>query len=111
MEKNAVLYYVYYCVYWYTYEYPGNLFVYNIGERFHVNFLGYAHWFMSIIISHMKDHSISVYKARSATSIVTKYLDIVTVNTITKFYDASTSDKQVEKFTREFNIHYRTFIV
>ena len=53
-----------------------------------------------------------------ATSIVEKYLDTATVKTSTKFYkttltsdtiftkaDASTSDEQVEKLTREFNIH------
>ena len=34
----------------------------------------------------MKDHSISVYQARYATSIVAKYLDTETVKTSTKFY-------------------------
>ena len=53
---------------------------------FHVNFLGYAHWFMSIRISHMKDHSISVDQARYATSIVAKYLDTSTVEVSKKFY-------------------------
>ena len=78
---------------------------------------------MSIIISHMKDHSISVDQARYATSIVAKYLDTATVKVSTKFYkttlpddiiftkeDASTSGKQVEKLTREFNIHYKACI-
>ena len=77
----------------------------SIGNIFHVKFLGYAHWFMSIIISQMKDHSISVYQSRYSTSIITKYLDTATVKTSTKFYkttfpydmiftkaDASTSD-------------------
>ena len=45
----------------------------TLGKRFRVNFLGYAHWFMSIRISQMKDHSISVDQARYATSIVVKY--------------------------------------
>ena len=71
----------------------------------------------------MKDHSISVDQARYATSIVAKYLDPATVKASTKFYkttfrgnmiftkqDASTSDEQVEKLTRVFNIHYRAFI-
>ena len=71
----------------------------------------------------MRDHSISVDQARYATSIVAKYLDTVTVKVSTKFYkttlpadiiftkeDASTSDEQVEKLTREFNIHYRACI-
>ena len=85
-----------------------------------MNFLGYAHWFMSIIISQLKDHSISVDQARYATSIVAKYLDTAIVRVSTKFYkttfpakmiftkeDVSTSDEQVEKLTREYNIRYR----
>ena len=74
-----------------------------------MNFLGYAHWFISIRITQMKDHFIYVYQARYATSIVGKYLDIATVKTSKKFYktnfpsdmiitkaDAYTSDEQVE---------------
>ena len=80
----------------------------NLGKIFHVNFLGYAHWFMSIRISQMKDHSISVDWAIYATYIVAKYLDTDTVKASTKFYktkfpsdmiftkdDTSTSDEQV----------------
>ena len=89
-----------------------------MGKRFHVNFLGYAHWFMSKRISQLKDHFISVDQARYSTSIVVKYLDIATVKVSKKFNkttfpsdmiftkeDVSTSDEQVEKLTREFNIH------
>ena len=110
-------------VYWYTSEAIGKWFVDTLGKRFHVNFLGYAYWFMSIIISQMKDHSISVDQARYATSIVVKYLDTSTVKASTNFYkttfpsdmiftkdDISTSDEQAEKLTREFNIHYRVSI-
>ena len=92
-------------------------------KRLHVDFLGYAHWFVSIIISQMKDHSISVDKDRYATSIVAEYLDTATVKVIIKFYktifpadmiftkeDVSTSDEQVENLTREFSIHYRACI-
>ena len=63
---------------------------------------------MSIRISQIKDHFISVGQARYATSIVTKSLDTVTVKVSTKFYkttfpsdmifikeDVSTSDEQV----------------
>ena len=80
----------------------------TLGKRFHVNFLGYAYWFMSIIISQIKDHSISVDQDRYATSIVEKYMNTATVKLITKFYkttfpaymiftkeDVSTSDEQV----------------
>ena len=75
---------------------------------------------MSIIISQLKDNSISVDQARYDTSIVAKYLYTDTVKASTKFYktklpsdmiftkdDTPTIDKQVEKLTREFNIHYR----
>ena len=85
----------------------------TLGNRFHVKFLGYAHWFMSIRISHMKNHSIFVDKAIYDTSIVAKYLDTATVKTSTHFYnttlpsdmiftkdDTSTSDEQVENLTR-----------
>ena len=74
---------------------------------------------MSTSISQMKCHSISVYQARYSTSIVAKYMDTDTVNTSTKFLkttlpsdmiftkdNASTSDEQFDKLTREINIHY-----
>ena len=61
-SKIVLLYYVYDCVYWYTNEDPGKWFVDTLGKIFHVYFLGFAHWFMSIRISQLKDHSISVEK-------------------------------------------------
>ena len=123
IEKNVVLSYVGDCFYWYTSESLVKIFLGALGNRFHMNFLVYSHWFMSIIISQMKNHSISVYQARYDTSIVDKYLYTSTVKTSTKFYkttlpsdiiftkaDESNSDEQVEKFTREFNIRYRACI-
>ena len=71
-SKFFVLSYVDDCVYWYKYEDLLNVFVDTLGKRFHVNFLGSAHWFMSIKITHMKNHSIPVYQAIYATSIVAK---------------------------------------
>ena len=64
-------------------------FVDTLGKRFHVNFLLYANWFISIIISQMKDHSISVDQDIYATSIVAKYLDTATVKLSTKFYNTT----------------------
>ena len=68
---------------------------------------------MSIRISQLKNHSISVDHDRYSTSIVAKYLDTATVKVSTKFYkttfladmiftkeDVSTSYEQVEKLTR-----------
>ena len=106
------------CVYWYTNEDLGKWFVDILGKRFHVYFLGFAHWFMPIRVSKLKDHFIYVYQARYATSVVAKYLDTTTVKVSVKFYkttlpadmiftkeDVSTSDEQVDNLTREYNIH------
>ena len=116
----VVLSYVDDCVYWYTNEDIGKWFVDTLGKILHVNFLGFTHWFMSIRISQLKYHSISVDQARYATSIVAKYLDTATLKASKKFYKTtlpsdmiftkeyvSTSDEQVESLTREYNIHYR----
>ena len=85
-SKIIVLSYVDDFFYWYTNEYIGKWFVETLGKRFDVNFLGYAHWFMSIRISQLKDHSVSLDQARYANSIVEKYLDTATVEVSTKFY-------------------------
>ena len=113
MKKNVVLSYVDDFLYWYTSEAFGKWFVDTLGKIFHVNFLGYAHWFMSIRIFHIKDYSISVDQNRYATYIVAKYLDTATVKASKKLYkttltsdiifsksDAYTSDEKVEKLTR-----------
>ena len=78
---------------------------------------------MSIIISQVKDHYISVDQARYDNSIVAKYLDNSTVKVSKKFYkttltadmifkkeDVSPSDEKVEELTGEYNIHYRACI-
>ena len=88
-SKISVLSYVDDCIYWYTSEAIGKWFVDTFKNILHVNFLGYAHWFMSIRISQMKDHSISVDQDRYATSIVAKQLDTATVKAITKFYNTT----------------------
>ena len=122
-SKIVVLSYVDNCVYWYTNEDIGKWFVDTLGKILHVNFLGYAHCFMSIRIPQLKDQSISVDQARYSTYIVAKYLDTAIVKVRKKFYqtilpadmiptkeDVSTSDEQVENLTREYNINYRAFL-
>ena len=112
-KKMFVISYVDDCVYWYTYEDPGKCFVGNLGKIFHVKFLVYAHWFILIRLSYMKDHSISVYQSSYVTYIVDKYMDTATVNTGKKFHktifpsdviftkdDVSISYGQVKKLTR-----------
>ena len=64
MKKNVVLSYIDDFVYWYTSEALGKCFVDTLVKRFHVNFLGYAHWFMSIRIYQMKDYYIYVDQDR-----------------------------------------------
>ena len=66
-SKIVVLSYVDDCVCWYTNEDIGKWFVDTLGKIFHVKFLGFENWFMSIRISQLKDHSISVDQARYAT--------------------------------------------
>ena len=50
LSKIVVLSYADDCVYWYTNEDLGKWFVDTLGKRFHVNLLGFAHWFISIRI-------------------------------------------------------------
>ena len=70
VSKLVVLSYVDDCVYWYTYEEPGKRFVDTLRKILHVNLLGYAHSFMYIRISPIKDNYISVDQARYDTSVV-----------------------------------------
>ena len=105
------------CVYWNIYEAIGKWFVETPGQRFHVNFLEFSHWFMSIIISHLKNHYISVDQDKYSYCVVDKYIDTDTANKSTKFYKTtltsdmifskdyvSTSYEKVEKLSRDFNI-------
>ena len=50
-------------------------FVDTLGKRFHMNFLGYTHWFMSVRILQIKGHSSSVDQAIYAISNDADYLD------------------------------------
>ena len=81
-SKLVLLFYIDGCVYWYKYEELGKCFVVTPGKIFRVNFLGYAHWFMSINISQIKEQSISMDQAIYATYVVTNYLDTTTKKNI-----------------------------
>ena len=63
------------CVYWYKYEELGKWSVDKLGNIFHVNFLGYAHWFSSIKTSQLMENYIPVDKSRYTTSVVEMYLE------------------------------------
>ena len=78
-SKLVVLSYVYDCVYWYKYEELGKWFVGTPRKIFHVIYLGYAHRFIYIRISQLKDHYISVDKDRYSTYVVANYLDTSTM--------------------------------
>ena len=58
----------------------------TFGNTLYVKFLGYAHWFMSIRISQLKYHTITVDQARYATYIVTKHLDTATIKENPRFH-------------------------
>ena len=66
-------------VYWYIFETLVKYFVDTLEKIFHVKFLLYANWFISIKISQLKNHYISVDEARYDTSVVEKYLDTATI--------------------------------
>ena len=85
--KSVVLYYVNYYVYWCTCEALGKWFLYNLGKRFHVNFMGFSHWFIYISIFQLRCHSVSLYQDRYATYIVDRYLDTDTVKKGKKNYN------------------------
>ena len=70
----------------------------TIVKRLNYNFLGYAHWFMPIIISQMKDHSISVDQARYATYIVDKHLYTSALKNSKHFYKTTFPSDKI--FTR-----------
>ena len=95
----------------------------TLGKIFHVNFLIFAHWFMSISILQFRDHSTSVDQARYSTNVLSKYLDNATVKESKNIYkttlpydkiltkdDACTSDEKVEKFSKKLTIKYRACI-
>ena len=88
------------CVYCYTSEAIVKWFVDTLGTIFHVKFLGYAHWFMTIRIYHMRYHSISVDQATYDTSIVDKYLNDSKAKTITKFYKTTFPSDMI--FTNDY---------
>ena len=50
-SKLVVLSYVVDCVFWYTSEELVKWFVYTLGKRFHVNFLGYLYCFISVRVT------------------------------------------------------------
>ena len=57
----------------------------KLGKIFYMKFLRYSHWFMSIRISQLKDHYMSVYQDRYAASVVEKHLVTVTMNKLQIF--------------------------
>ena len=94
------------------------------GNRLYLKFLGYAHWFMSIRISQIKDPSISVDQYRYDTSVVANNLDTATIKENSKFHktslprymkftkeDSSKSYEQVGVLSIQYNINYKSCLV
>ena len=95
-----MLYYVYDCLYWYKSEEPGKWFVDTLGNIFHVKLLEYAHWFTSIRMSQLKDHSISLDQVRYATYVAENYLDTATMKDNPKFHNITLPNNII--FTKEY---------
>ena len=55
-SKLVMLYYVDECIYWYTSEELVKWFVDTLGKRYHMNYIRYTHWFMSISMSQLKEN-------------------------------------------------------
>ena len=70
VSKSVVLSYIDDCVYWYTYYELGKSFVDTLLKILHVKFLEYAHWFISISISPLKDHYSAVDQSSYNTSVL-----------------------------------------
>ena len=64
-----------------------------------MNFLVYSHWFISVRVSQLKDHYISVDQARYSTSAVAKYLDTVIIKENSKFHNNTLTHDII--FTKE----------
>ena len=94
-SKLVILSYVDDCVYWYTSGELGKWFVDKLGKIFHVKFLGYIHWFMSIKISQLKDSYISVDHDRYATSVVEKCLYTATIKEHSNFRKTTLSHDMI----------------
>ena len=73
----------------------------TLGKILHMKFLGYAHWLMSIRISQLNYHSISVHQDRYDTSDITKYLSTTTIKENQNFHKTTLSHDMI--FTREDN--------
>ena len=81
-SKFVVLSYVDDFLYWYTSEELGKWFVDPLAKIVNVSFLVYAHWFMKISISQIKDLYTSVDQTIYSKSVVTKYLDTAIIKNI-----------------------------
>ena len=78
-SKLVVLYYVDDCLYWYTYEELVKWFLNKLGNIIYLNFPGYAHWFMFIMILQLRDYYISVDQDSYTIAVVEKYLHTATI--------------------------------
>ena len=119
-ECLVILSYVDNCCWWSSLESIGKWFVEELGKYYHVNFLGYIHWFMLIQITQKPDYSIVIDQSRYCLAMVNKYLNNTTVSNSAKVHarplpadmtftkdHASENDVQVEELMRTYNLHYR----
>ena len=68
-----------------------------------MKFLGYSHWFISIRISQLKDHSFLVDQARYATYIVAKYINTETIKEKPKYHKTTLPHDTISTKEDDFN--------
>ena len=99
------------------------LFEKQISERFTVEFMGRAHWFLSVRIAQDKDFNYTLDQNRYANMILTKYLGKIATNITTtetkrplpedfvpSKLDCSKSESEVETLTAEYRIDYASTV-
>ena len=86
-------------IFYYAYEAIGKWLVDTLRNILHVNFLVFANCFMSIRVSNLNNHSISLDQYIYATSVVDKYLYDDTVNKSTNFYITTLASDMI--FTKD----------
>ena len=73
----------------------------TFGKRLHLNLLGYSHWFIYIIISHLKDHFNIVDQDMYATYVVEEYLETATIKENSEFHNTTLRHEII--FTKEYD--------
>ena len=73
----------------------------KLGKILHFKFLGYTYWFISINISQLEKHYISVDQVWYTSSVIAQYVDTSVIKLKLKFHKTALPHDMI--FTKEFN--------